>query len=210
MDVHPANQPIHTWKDFLVHLLTITIGLFIALTLEAAVESMHHRHLVCDARENLRREIEGNHKLYAENVRALQLNRDQLAHDIDQLRDLRESKKLEHPHLSWDWSWNSYGEAAWRTARDGGAVLYMDSASISDYAEIYGQQQYVNATGLAIINEETKAAAPLKVAKDPLMLTPDEIQTLLIKSAEIDLSFQTLQSTMKSLDGMYTKALTGP
>jgi hypothetical protein len=43
MDVHPPHLPIHTWKDFLLHLLTITIGLFIALTLEASIESIHHR-----------------------------------------------------------------------------------------------------------------------------------------------------------------------
>jgi hypothetical protein len=35
MDVSPQYQPIHSWRDFLLHLLTITIGLFIALTLEA-------------------------------------------------------------------------------------------------------------------------------------------------------------------------------
>jgi hypothetical protein len=50
MDLHPPHQPIHTLKDFLLHLLTITVGLFIALTLEAAIESLHHRHLVRDAR----------------------------------------------------------------------------------------------------------------------------------------------------------------
>jgi hypothetical protein len=52
VDVHLPGS-IRTWKDFLLHLLTITIGLFIALTLEAAVESMHHRHLVREARVSL-------------------------------------------------------------------------------------------------------------------------------------------------------------
>jgi hypothetical protein len=46
VDVHLPEKSIRTWKDFLLHLLTITIGLFIAFTLEAAVQSMHHRHLV--------------------------------------------------------------------------------------------------------------------------------------------------------------------
>jgi hypothetical protein len=36
VDVSPPPQPIGSWKDFLLHLLTITIGLFIALTPEAA------------------------------------------------------------------------------------------------------------------------------------------------------------------------------
>ena len=39
MDVHPLHHAPRTWRDFFLHLLTITIGLFIALTLQAAVET---------------------------------------------------------------------------------------------------------------------------------------------------------------------------
>jgi hypothetical protein len=79
------------------------------------------------------------------------------------LRELRKGKKLENPNLSWAWSWDSYGDAAWRTARESGAVSYMDSAWISAYTGIYLQQEYVDSTALAIVNEETRAGAPLKV-----------------------------------------------
>jgi hypothetical protein len=57
VDVHPPHHPIRSWKEFLLHLVTITVGLLIALALEAAVEAAHHRHIVRDARENLRREM---------------------------------------------------------------------------------------------------------------------------------------------------------
>jgi hypothetical protein len=88
MDVHPPHGPIRSWKDFTLHLLTITIGLLIALTLEAAVESMHHRHMVRDARANLRREIVENQRLYTENLHSLQSKLVQLERNIDQLREL--------------------------------------------------------------------------------------------------------------------------
>ncbi len=39
LDVHPPHQPVHGWRDFLIHLLTITVGLLIALGLEAVAES---------------------------------------------------------------------------------------------------------------------------------------------------------------------------
>ncbi len=45
MDVHAPHKPIHSIKEFLVHLLAITIGLLIALGLESSVEWVHHRHL---------------------------------------------------------------------------------------------------------------------------------------------------------------------
>ena len=211
LDIHAPHEAARTWKDFLLHLLTITIGLFIALTLEASIESIHHRHLVRDARFNLQREIEANHKLYAQNIRDIRQNRSQLAHDIDQLRELRDGKKLENANLSWSWTWISYAESAWNTARASGAVSYMDANWISTYSSVYAQQEYINATALAIFDEESRAGASLEVARDPAKLLPAEIQALLIKSAEIDQSFATLETrTMKGLDDLYVEALQTP
>src|ERR1700733_14408633 len=101
MDVHPAHQAPRTWSEFFLQLVTITIGLFIALTLEAGVESLHHRHLVREARENLRREMQINRSHFAENVQNLKKNRRQLTHDIDALRDLRSGKPIEKNALGW-------------------------------------------------------------------------------------------------------------
>jgi hypothetical protein len=211
VDVSSPHQPIHSWKDFLLHLLTITIGLFIALTLEAAVEAMHHRHLVREARANLQAEMVENRKLYAINVLKLQLNRNQLAHDIEQLRELRDGRKLDNADLSWTWDWNSYRDAAWKTAHESGAVSYMDSESISTYSTVYAQQDYVNATAVAILNEESRVGAPLAATKDAAKLNAAELESLLVRSAEIDLSFALLQSTtMKALDNNYQQALASP
>ena len=203
MDVHPPRQPIHTVKDFLLHLLTITVGLFIALSLEAAVESLHHRHLVRDARQNLHREIAANYQQYAMNAKWVAENRDQLARNIELLRELRHGKKLDPANLGLHWQWNSFSGVAWRAARDNGAVSYMAPDLIASYSWIYLQQDYINSTALAIVGEESKAGAALEAAADPSNLSPLEIQTLLVKSAEINLSLSTLQSTMKGLEDMY-------
>lgn len=69
LDVHPAHHAATNWRDFLVHLATIAIGLLIALGLEASVEKVHHlrqRHeleaqLLDEARQNADI-IEGNFK----------------------------------------------------------------------------------------------------------------------------------------------------
>jgi hypothetical protein len=207
MDIHPPHQPIHTVKDFLLHLLTMTVGLFIALSLEAAVQSLHHRHLVRDARENLHREIAANYQQYSINAKWVAENRDQLARNIELLRDLRKGKKLDPANLGWHWQWNSFSGVAWRAARDNGAVSYMEPNLISAYSWIYLQQDYINSTALAIVSEESKAGAALEAAADPSNLSPLEIQTLLLKSAEINLSFSTLQSTMKGLEDMYIEQM---
>jgi hypothetical protein len=207
VDVHPVHHAPRTWRDFFLQLGMITIGLFIALTLQAGVESLHHRHLVRDARDNLRREIESNHQRYAENVQNLEKNRHQLARDIDQLKVLRGGKAIDIATLGWGWDWNSYSDASWKTARDTGAVSYMSSDLINTYTEVYSQQEYVNTQALAIVDDEPKSAAPLRVAKDPSALNPVEIQSMLVSLAETDIRLATLQTVMHSLDDMYTKAM---
>ena len=88
--------------------------------------------------------------------------------------------------LSWGWDWNSYSDASWKTARDTGAVSYMSSDLINAYTEVYGQQEYVNTQAIAIVNDEPKSAAPLRVAKDPSALSPADIQSMLVSIAETD------------------------
>ena len=42
MDVHAPHGGIHSWRDFLVHMATICIGLLMAIALEQSVEAFHH------------------------------------------------------------------------------------------------------------------------------------------------------------------------
>src|SRR5260370_32997743 len=44
LDVHAPHQTVHSWKDFWVHLATISIGLLIAIGLEQSVEAIHRLH----------------------------------------------------------------------------------------------------------------------------------------------------------------------
>jgi hypothetical protein len=213
LDVHPPHEPIRSWKDFTLHLLTITIGLLIALTLEAAVESMHHRHMVKDARANLRREIVENHKLYAENLGSLQAKLVQLEQNIGQLRELRAGKTPEHFNVQWSFNWNGFVDSAWTSAREIGAIGYMRPEVIEEYSVAYRQQTLVNEAGIGIFMDEAKAAAPLQIAKnpkDPKELLPGDIQAMLLSAAELEGRVKILVLTMKSLDDDYTALLRSP
>lgn len=44
LDVHPPHHAAHTWRDFLIHIATIVVGLLIAIGLEQSVEALHHHH----------------------------------------------------------------------------------------------------------------------------------------------------------------------
>ena len=63
LDVHPPHAPTHTWKDFLIHIATICVGLLIAIGLEQSVEAIHHRHERDVLVEEMRLEAERNIRL---------------------------------------------------------------------------------------------------------------------------------------------------
>src|SRR2546423_7880667 len=82
LDVHPPHETVHGWRDFFVHLFTITIGLLIALSLEGCVEWRHHRHLVHEAETSLREEIRGNSEHISDAIDDLHKKQETLKHDI--------------------------------------------------------------------------------------------------------------------------------
>jgi hypothetical protein len=58
LDVHPPHEGIHNWRQYLLHMSTIVLGLLIAIGLEQSVEAIHRAHERADLRESLRRETE--------------------------------------------------------------------------------------------------------------------------------------------------------
>jgi hypothetical protein len=60
LDVHVPHKTEHTWRDFIIHIATITVGLFIAIGLEQTVEYFHHLHPRHQLEEDLRDELRTN------------------------------------------------------------------------------------------------------------------------------------------------------
>ncbi len=63
LDVHPPHTTTHTWRDFFIHIATISVGLLIAIALEQSVEALHHHH----QREYL------EHQMHVESLQNLDL-----------------------------------------------------------------------------------------------------------------------------------------
>jgi hypothetical protein len=75
MDVHAPHEPLHTWRDFWIHLGTITIGLLIAISLEQSVEGLHHVHQRHQLEKDLRAEGERNIEIVAKDAQVLAATR---------------------------------------------------------------------------------------------------------------------------------------
>lgn len=43
MEIHPPQHGIQSWREFLLHMTTIVLGILIAIGLEQTVEWVHHQ-----------------------------------------------------------------------------------------------------------------------------------------------------------------------
>ncbi len=207
MDVHPPHQTIHTWRDFFIHLITITIGLFIALSLEATVEWFHHRHLVHEARASIRREIEENRKFAAADLNNIQQDQARIEKDIQALVALRGGAKLEHASLKYSIDWEGLSDSAWGTAQSTGAINYMDYQSTQGLTSLYVQQRIVSDRSLTVFDAQSRAIAPVFFTGDPNLMSKDEIQIVLLRSADVLLDLRALAQLLKELDEQFAVEL---
>ena len=210
LDVHPPHEPIHGWRDFLLHILTITIGLLIALALEGLVEFAHHRHIVREAHENIRHEIELNHKLAQEDLQFLQQGADRTKANIAAIRNLSADPKHFQGALHFGMSWSSFNDSAWRSSRDMGALTYMPYQAVQGYADLYAQQELARQEAVDIFTHQAYTAAPLYTVDDPRTLSEADLHTLLHDAAQTYIGLTGLKEIVQQLDDQYVAALKQP
>ena len=73
IEIHAPHERTHTWTDFLIHIATIVVGLFIAIGLEQTVELIHRSHQRHQLQDDLRTEAESNRAIIAHDLRLQQL-----------------------------------------------------------------------------------------------------------------------------------------
>lgn len=204
MDVHAPHEPVHTWRDFAIHLLVVTIGLLIALSLEALVEHLHQRHLLHTAEANLHIELQNNRNLLAGDERQLNHTESELQQDIAILSARKSNPGITEP-LNFDWTWNSVEASAWTTARDSGALTLMPYDTEQAWSVIYGQQGAVNERASVYIADIYRAQAPTKGRTFP-QLTPDEVDQSIVGLQQALADVDLLRDYCKSLDRIYQRS----
>ncbi len=207
LDVHSPHESIHGPRDFLLHIATITIGLLIALGLEAGVEAIHHRRIVAEARENVRREIRGNQKAIPDNLGEIEADHKRMLADMTALRALRRDPNAKNISVTLAWKWSPPSDSAWKTARDTGALALMDSSTVQRHAEMYGKQQLVNDAADVLTHNQTRALVPMSVEENFKDASPSEIDEALHHCADIIVQLQILNQLLTSLESDYKEAL---
>lgn len=210
IDVHPPHEPLHGWRDFFVHLFTITIGLLIALSLEGLVEWQHHRHLVHEAEASLRTEIQGNAKSLPDAIAGLHKYQDQLKHDVTVLKYVMKNHKMpEHDHMEIGFNITSFDDVSWKTAQATTALSYMPYKQAQEYADIYITQSELFVSEQQAARDAIVSLGPfLNTAEGDPDPTAEQAEAMKEKIETLQGQLLLVDSLMKSLDGEYKKFLT--
>jgi len=150
MEIHPPHA-IHSVKDFLLQLLTITVGILIALTLEGLLEWTHHRTLVHEAEANLITEIHENRADIGKALEKLHASEEQLNQMVALVHRLQENRTTPVGDVTFNWTLADLHATSWNTANATGAVANMDYPEVKRYTRVYDlQQQFMTIQNRAI------------------------------------------------------------
>jgi hypothetical protein len=137
LDVHPPHHPIHTWKEYLLHMSTIVLGLLIAIGLEQSVEAIHRAHERQDLRESLRRDAEkaivdaeASEKAETAPLRWLNARQQQVKDALAAHRPLT-GPVSRAPHVSS----NMPIDPAWSAARSSGHLALLSQEEVQVFSE---------------------------------------------------------------------------
>jgi hypothetical protein len=184
LDIHPPRETAHTWKDFFIHVATISVGLLIALGLENLAEYIHHRQQLSDARRDLAVELEQNRRGSEINVSVAQVIVTMLDADMALLRASQSSRtpvrgKLDYETTRFSWP----AEGTWQVVRQNGSLGLMPHSEVVGYVYLYEAVTIVKERMVALAAHARLADAIAHRAPDG-SLTARDMEELISATSE--------------------------
>jgi hypothetical protein len=203
MEVHPPDKPIHSWKDFLIHLATITIGLLIAVGIEGIVEWRHHVHLVNEAEAGLNEEITRNAAMLPSIRKQIAEAQKVLSQDMDVLHAVLKDPHNSHQSMSLSFTLHSFDNVSWRSAQATGAFTYMPLEDARQFSDIYETQEEIFRVEQQEVDDVLQAASLVFDKPTPADLSPQTIVLMAPRIGLIQMRLNLLDSLLTSLDRTY-------
>lgn len=183
-EVHPPQGDIHTWKGFFLHIVTITIGLLIAIALEQMVEYVHHVDQLHAVRRELLAELDRSHTIATHNLAGIDKLQAQLARNMALLRAAQAGHAPPAGTLDYSWDLDRVIDGAWQAARQGGALELMPRDQLRlitfDYDAMNDYQTLANA---AILQLQIAGAITHRSADGAL--TPRDVDELVTATSDV-------------------------
>jgi GTPase SAR1 family protein len=179
LDVHAPHESIDGWRSFFVHLATITIGLLIALGLEAAVECIHHHNEVTETRQALQRELQENRTRFADNTAYFRNESAMLQNNLLVLHYLQQHPGTPQSQLPGVLLWTSSNarmeDSAWKTATQTGITALMPQDEVMKTSELYGYFERIDRAHEEEADALIEAIGYTFQDSNPTHLTPAQI-----------------------------------
>jgi len=189
LDVHPPHHAAQSWRDFLVHIATIVIGLLIAIGLEQTVEAIHQRREARETRDALQKEYRENRRKISEETILWKTGTAALQSNLLVLRYLQQHPDTPQETLPgtlyWSISNMMFDRAAWNSAQQTGNIKLVAQHELTDDTYLYIELQHVedasNEAWLAINNAE---AFTLTNGPDPTRLSSSQLSEVIALTQE--------------------------
>lgn len=181
MEIHAPHRPIHSYKEMLVHLALITLGVLIALSFEGVASWREHRALVREARANLTNEIRDNMKELGNRLQRLPKERQDVEHAIDVVELLTDRKKFESiksgsAGVQLGFTTADLQNASHTTTEVTGAFGLMEYEEVKKYATVYGHQDLYMRFQHEAMQNMTRSLAGVSILAQPEKATAREVE----------------------------------
>ncbi len=187
LDVHPAPHAASNWREFLVHIVTIVIGLLIAIGLEQVVTHFHERHLGHQI-EKLREESIVNVRIIRYDMASVQSVRHNIRGNMTRLDEVLASDGKEHftPSAPTHDTFLPVLDSAWLTLRENGLMSLVTPEIVHSYWKVDYLGHDIDANLEFVAVARRKVNSLLHLHKDTRELTPEERHELLVAYSEED------------------------
>ena len=159
MDIHPPEGPTRSLKDFAIHILIVTIGILIALSLEGIIESVHNHNLVAEARVTFHDELESDRQNLNKDlprVKEVETQVNRLLLDLPKL--IKAPDQLRKRVAALQPSFYFFTDTGWGSVLASGALTHMKTEEVKRFEEAY--------ISLRNYQDTQKLALPLWIAVD--------------------------------------------
>jgi hypothetical protein len=194
IEVHPPHENVHSWRQFLIHIAAIAIGLLIAIGLEETVVYFHHRHQLQEARHELTAELESNRSVVGINLEAAR----KLTADLDANMALLRAPQISPSDIR---SKLVYGlgnfywpkDATWQAVKQNGSLGLMAHDELHYYVYIY-EDIAIIMEQMSELGARVELAGAIARRSPDGNLTPRDIEELITATSEAQakLAYSTL------------------
>jgi hypothetical protein len=189
IDIHPPHHGALTRRDFFVHLFIVVLGILIAIGLEQAVEYIHHRQQLAEARTDLATEYKINLAVYrtqrAEFNRFIPL----LQRNIEILMYLRAHPGA--PHSSWPSEFSSYHalpyyvDATWKSLQGTEILTLLPQSEVQRNTTLYDMLRQIDDNEDNTDNPFLRSVSYGFRNQDPASMTPAQLDEAIQSACEL-------------------------